>query len=69
MPPQATLESAAREANVRGAFAVRRAGKVRGRTVLLIDDVFTTGATLRECSRVLKAAGAREVRAVTLAQA
>ncbi len=69
VPPQATLESAARETNVRGAFAVRRPAKVRGRTVLLVDDVFTTGATLRECSRALKAAGAREVRALTLAQA
>jgi competence protein ComFC len=69
VPPQATLESAAREMNVRGAFTVRMPGKVRGKTVLLVDDVFTTGATLRECSRVLKAAGAREVRALTLAQA
>jgi competence protein ComFC len=34
-----------------------------------VDDVFTTGSTLRECSRVLRGAGAREVRALTLAQA
>jgi len=48
---------------------VRRRQKVRGKTLILIDDVTTTGATLRECARVLVEAGAKEVRAITLAQA
>ena len=68
-PPQTSLEGRAREANVRDAYAVKGGHKVRGKTVLVVDDVFTTGATLRECSHVLKKAGAREVRALTLAQA
>jgi len=69
VPPQTTLEAEEREKNVRGVFDVRRGQELKGKTVLLVDDVYTTGATLRECSRVLKKAGAREVRAVTVARA
>jgi predicted amidophosphoribosyltransferase len=47
--------------NVRGAFAVREPEAIRGRSVLLIDDVFTTGATARTCAKLLKDAGARSV--------
>jgi predicted amidophosphoribosyltransferase len=54
---------------VKGAYEVKRPEGLKGKTVLLIDDVFTTGATIRECSRVLKRAGVREVRAITVAQA
>jgi len=68
-PAQTSLDAADRQANVRGAYLVRRAESVKGRTVLLVDDVFTTGATIGECSRTLVRAGAREVRAVTFAQA
>jgi ComF family protein len=68
-PAQAGLRAAERERNVRSAYAVRRPGRVRGKTLVLVDDVTTTGATLRECARVLMAAGAKEVRAITLAQA
>jgi len=59
----------ARRREVAGAFAVTDAARVRGRRVLLIDDVFTTGATLNECARVLCAAGAADVRVVALARA
>ena len=69
VPAQAGLRASERERNVVGAYAVRRPEKVRGRAVVLVDDVTTTGATLRECARVLVEAGAREVRANTLAQA
>jgi predicted amidophosphoribosyltransferase len=48
---------------------VRRPARVAGRTLILVDDVTTTGATIRECARVLKKAGAKDVRAITLAQA
>jgi ComF family protein len=68
-PAQTTLEGKERDQNVRGAYRVRRAGDVKGKTVLLVDDVFTTGSTIRECSRTLKQAGVVEVRAVTLARA
>jgi competence protein ComFC len=68
-PPQTSLERRGRLENVRNAYRTIRPERVRGRTVLLIDDVYTTGSTLRECAAVLAAAGAREVRAITVAQA
>jgi len=68
-PPQTSLEGSGREGNVRGAYAAKRTRKIAGKRLLIVDDVFTTGSTLRECSRVLMSAGAREVRALTLAQA
>lgn len=68
-PAQVSLEAAEREKNLRGAFEVRKAGKIAGRTVLLVDDVYTTGSTLKECATELLRAGAREVRALTMARA
>lgn len=68
-PAQTSLDAAEREDNVRGAYRVKKADSLKGRVVLLVDDVFTTGATIGECSRALKRAGVREVRAVTVAQA
>jgi len=60
----------ARRRNVLGAFRVppAKTAQVRGRNVLLIDDVFTTGATLNACARALKRAGAARVDALTLAR-
>jgi len=69
VPPQTSLEAGERERNVRGAYAVRKEAAVRGKILLLADDVYTTGSTIKECSRTLLAAGAKEVRAVTIAQA
>jgi ComF family protein len=69
-PPQVGLLGAGdRRRNVRGAFAVRDRERVRGRTVLLVDDVMTTGATAHECAHVLRRAGARAVDVVVLARA
>ncbi|KAB0666079.1 ComF family protein [Oryzomonas japonica] len=67
--PQITLTAAQRRDNVKGAFDVRDAGVVKGRRVLLVDDVYTTGSTVKECAHVLKAAGASEVAVVTVARA
>lgn len=61
---QKTLSAHQRVFNVRGAYAVR--GNVSGQRILLIDDVFTTGATLSECARVLKRAGAACVYTATV---
>jgi ComF family protein len=66
--PQAGLTAAARRRNVRAAFAVRSKAKVAGRTVTLVDDVVTTGATALACGRELVAAGAREVRLLSVAR-
>jgi ComF family protein len=59
--PQGDAFVLSRTANVRGAFAVRGPEFIRGRSLLLIDDVFTTGATARACAKSLKDAGARSV--------
>jgi len=67
---QPTMANAAqRAANVAGAFAVRRGHRFRHRSVCLVDDVKTSGATLNECARILKQAGAAEVFALVLAVA
>ena len=63
------LEAEARLRNVRNEYIISDRLSVRGKTILLVDDVFTTGATVTECSRILIQGGAKEVRALTLAQA
>jgi ComF family protein len=64
---QFLLSPAQRRQNVRNAFVVR--GEVSGKAVLLIDDVYTTGATVAECTRILLRARARSVHVATLARA
>jgi ComF family protein len=66
---QAGLTPRQRRQNLRGAFFVPRASQLAGRQILLIDDVYTTGATARACSRVLMNAGAASVRVATVARA
>jgi ComF family protein len=66
---QAGLTSAGRRHNMAGAFEVRDGAEVRGKRVLLIDDVFTTGATASACAVALKKAGAGTVSLLTLARA
>ncbi len=70
IPPQAGLDRAGRKRNVKGAFALTPRGveMVAGKTVLLVDDVLTTGATLHECTKMLKKAGAAKVFVLTLAK-
>lgn len=68
-PPQTGLSVAARRENLRGAFEVIMPDAVRGRAIVLLDDVMTTGATLSACSRALKRAGAAQVMGLTLARA
>ncbi len=59
--PQGDALVLSRAENVRGAFVVRLPEAVAGRVVVLLDDVFTTGATARTCAKLLRQAGAREV--------
>ena len=68
-PPQTGLRGAERRRNVAGAFAVPRPERVRGRRLLLIDDVMTTGATANACAGALKTAGAAGVWVLTLGRA
>lgn len=65
----AMVSPAAREKNVAGAFAVRRDHNFNGRNACLVDDIKTTGATLNECAKTLKQAGASKVFALVLAVA
>ncbi|MFY9619179.1 MAG: ComF family protein [Pyrinomonadaceae bacterium] len=66
---RAGMDARARRDSVVGAFEVRRPEPIAGRRVLLIDDVFTTGATVSECAAVLKSAGAADVYVLTVARA
>ncbi len=66
---QTRLSRKERQKNVRGAFRVLSVDRFRGRSLLLIDDVYTTGATVNECAKVLVKAGAKNVDVLTLARA
>jgi ComF family protein len=68
-PSQGTMGPLARTRNVRGAFTLRSGRSVKGKRVVLIDDVLTTGATAEECARVLHRAGAAYVGVLVLARA
>jgi len=67
--PQTQLAEEERRKNVRGAFHVAAENSVKGKSLLLVDDVYTSGATVNECSRTLTRAGAKEVFVLTLARA
>jgi ComF family protein len=67
--PQINLSAAERHANVRGAFAVHKPDQFKGKRILLVDDVYTTGSTVAECARTLRGAGATVVFVATVARA
>ena len=66
---QVGLSERERKDNVRGAFAVLHTARITGSTILLLDDIYTSGSTVDECSKVLINAGARKVDILTLARA
>jgi ComF family protein len=66
---QFALTPRERRANLRGAFEVRQSADLIGREVLLVDDIYTSGATARECARVLRQAGAVKVWVATATRA
>lgn len=57
-----------REANVKGVFSVRDSEKIQGQRIILVDDVYTSGSTARECTRILMRNNAESVAILTLAR-
>jgi ComF family protein len=64
-PLQKELTREERIRNLRGAFYVKYPDKVAGKNILLVDDIYTTGSTVKECSKILLAAGAAKVAVIT----
>jgi ComF family protein len=67
-PSQVGLSAAERRRNIRGAFTVRQPQCCAGKALLIIDDVYTTGATVQECARLLRHAGATRIDVYTVAR-
>ncbi|MGB9629987.1 MAG: ComF family protein, partial [Thermodesulfobacteriota bacterium] len=67
-PPQVNLSGLERERGVRGAFEITPRDQIHEKSILLIDDVYTTGATVNECAKVLLKGGAKRVDVLTLAR-
>ena len=65
---QSKLNKNKRKQNIKGAFKILNAGKVQGKNILLIDDIYTTGSTVNECSKILTKAGAKVVGVLTIAK-
>jgi len=68
-PPQTGLGRNDRQSNVHGAFQLKNGDAVKAKKILLVDDVYTTGATVNECARVMLNAGAEQVDVLTIARA
>ncbi len=64
--PQTKLDGVKRRKNLKSAFGLARKAEINQKTICLVDDVYTTGTTVSECSRVLCSHGAKEVRVITL---
>lgn len=65
---QSTLNKEQRKENAKGVYEIRKQDKIKGKKVLLIDDIYTTGSTVNECSRALKQANPKEIGVATVAK-
>jgi len=65
--PQVELSREERERNIKNSFKIKNPLEIQGKRIFLVDDIFTSGATMEECSRVLKKAGAKQVWAAVIA--
>ncbi len=66
--PQSLLDKEKRETNIQGAYYIKNEKAVQNKKILLFDDIYTTGATVNECSKQLKQIGAKEIGVLTLAK-
>lgn len=66
--PQVEFSGKARVKNVKGAFEVKHPEKIKGKRIVLIDDVYTTGSTLKECAKALKKAGVKSIDFLTVSR-
>lgn len=65
---QSTLTGKQREENIKDAFTIINSEKIRNKKIILVDDIYTTGSTVNECSKMLKQAGAGEICVVAIAK-
>lgn len=65
---QSTLTKTQRTQNIKDAFFVKNIDKIKNKKIILVDDIYTTGSTVNECSKVLKKAGAKKICVVTIAK-
>ena len=66
--PQSTLNKSNRKNNLMGAYKIINSEEIRYKNIVLIDDVYTTGSTVNECSKILKQAGAGKIGVITIAK-
>jgi ComF family protein len=66
--PQMELSKQEREGNIKGVFEITNAEKIKNKKILLVDDVYTTGATMEECAKILKKSGVQKVFGVVVAR-
>ena len=66
--PQARLSAKERQENLKGAFSVKKPGLFAKKKIFLVDDVYTTGATMEECAKTLKKAGAKQIWGIAVAR-
>jgi ComF family protein len=67
-PPQSKLKRQKRMQNIYFSFSLKNRSNINNKNILLVDDLFTTGSTVNECSRILKDSGARYIEVITLAR-
>ena len=65
---QSSLDKTERRKNIKNAYKVINQQKIKDKKIILLDDIYTTGSTVNECSKVLKQSGAKEILVVTIAK-
>ena len=66
--PQSTLNKLDRSINAQNAYSIKNSERLKNKNILLLDDIYTTGSTVNECSRILKLNNAKNIGIITLAK-